>query len=78
VANSFVSLYYYLMVMRQMYLFGPAEGEKRMAVNPLLWVTSAALMFGVVFIGVWPTPVFKGAHEATEPLFEASAPSVSP
>lgn len=71
--NSFVSLYYYLMVMRQMYLFPPAEGERRFRVNPLLWVTSAGLMAAVVFIGLWPTPVFKGAHEATAPLFESSS-----
>jgi NADH-quinone oxidoreductase subunit N len=73
VANSFVSLYYYLMVMKQMYMFEPEEGEKRYRLNPVLWVTGSALMAGVIFIGVWPTPVFRGAHEATEPLFEASA-----
>ncbi|MFQ5380649.1 MAG: NADH-quinone oxidoreductase subunit N [Dehalococcoidia bacterium] len=70
--NSFVSLYYYLMVMRQMYLFEPAEGERRFRVNPLLATVSGALMLGVVLIGVWPTPVFKGAHEATAPLFETA------
>jgi NADH-quinone oxidoreductase subunit N len=69
--NSFISLYYYLMVMKQMYLFDPEEGDKRFRPSPLLTLTSGALLLGVVFIGIWPTPVFRGAHEATEPLFEA-------
>lgn len=69
-ANSFVSLYYYLMVMKQMYMFDPEEGERRSRMNPLLAVTSGALVLGVVFVGIWPTPLFKGAHEATAPLFE--------
>ena len=59
------------MVMKQMYLFDPEEGDKRFRPSPLLTLTSGALLLGVVFIGIWPTPVFRGAHEATEPLFEA-------
>jgi NADH-quinone oxidoreductase subunit N len=71
VLNSFISLYYYLMVLRQMYLFDPEAGMARFRINPVLWVTGAALMLGVIFIGVWPTPVFKAADHATQPLFEA-------
>lgn len=73
VLNSFISLYYYLMIIRQMYLFEPAEGVARFRPNPVLWVLGAGLMAGVVFIGVYPGPVFKGAERATEPLFAQGA-----
>jgi len=70
VLNSFISLYYYLMVMRQMYLFQPVEGMIRFRVTPVLWVTGAALMLGVVFIGVYPSPAFEAAERATERLYQ--------
>ncbi len=70
VLNSFISLYYYLMVLRQVFLFDPEDGLKRFAVNPLLRVTAAVLLVGVVFIGVFPRPLFDAADEATRPLFQ--------
>jgi NADH-quinone oxidoreductase subunit N len=73
VVNSFVSLYYYLMVMRQMYLFDPPEGLVRFRVNPVLWVVSAGLMAGVVAIGVYPGPFFEVAENATVPLYGAAS-----
>ncbi|MEO9256280.1 MAG: NADH-quinone oxidoreductase subunit N [Tepidiformaceae bacterium] len=73
VVNSFISLYYYLMIVRQMYLFDPAPGMKRFRVNPLMWGLGAALMLGVFFIGIYPGPVFKGASKAATPLFQIGA-----
>ena len=70
VLNSFISLYYYLMVIRQMYLFDPAAGMTRFKVNPLLGGMGVVLMLGVVFIGVYPGPAFKAAESAAKPLFE--------
>ncbi|MFN0094524.1 MAG: NADH-quinone oxidoreductase subunit N [Dehalococcoidia bacterium] len=72
VANSFVSLYYYLMVMRQMYMFDPPEGAKRFKVEPVLAVTAFVLVAGVVAIGVYPGPWFEAMEEATRPLFAAA------
>ena len=69
VLNSFISLYYYLMVLRQMYLFDPPEGIKRFRPNPLLTVLSGVTMLGVVFVGVYPAPLFEAADRATETLF---------
>ena len=69
VVNSFVSLYYYLMVLRQVYLFDPEDGLKRFKINPLLQLTATALLIGVIFIGVWPRPLFQAADDATAPLF---------
>jgi NADH-quinone oxidoreductase subunit N len=73
VINSFISLYYYLMIVRQMYLFDPIRGMKRFRVNPLMWGLGAALMIGVFFIGIYPGPVFKGATKAATPLFQIGA-----
>jgi NADH-quinone oxidoreductase subunit N len=70
VTNSFISLYYYLSIMRQMYLFEPAEGLLRFRVNPVLWATGGALMVGVLFIGIYPGPAFDMADRAAAPLFD--------
>ncbi len=73
VAGSFVSLYYYLMVIRQMYLFDPIEETKRVAISPVLWGLGVVLMIAVVAIGVYPTPLFEAADAAVEPLFQLGA-----
>ncbi|MCK9518854.1 MAG: NADH-quinone oxidoreductase subunit N [Dehalococcoidia bacterium] len=73
VVNSFISLYYYLMVMRQMYMFDPRPGLARFRVSPVLWVLGAGLLAGVLFIGVYPGPLFEGAERAAGPLFELGA-----
>lgn len=73
VLNSFISLYYYLMIVRQMYLFDPPHGLSRFKVNPLLWTVGSALMVGVLFIGIYPGPLFHGAAKAARPLFEQGA-----
>ena len=72
-ANSFVSLYYYLMVMRQMYLFDPPEGQTRFRPTPLLGALAGLLLLGVVFVGVYPQPLFEATDQAASALFEVSA-----
>ncbi len=73
VINSFVSLYYYLMIMRQMYMFDPPEGLTRFRVNPVLGALGGALMLGVLAIGIYPGPFFEAVEHATEPLYQAGA-----
>ncbi len=73
VAASFVSLYYYLMVMRQMYLFDPPEGATRFRVAPALWAAAAALMLATIFVGAYPQPLFDAADGAASALFEDGA-----
>ena len=72
VLNSFISLYYYLMVIRQMYLFDPVGDVARWKVSPVLWCLAAVLMVGVLFIGVYPGPVFELTERAAQPLFDAA------
>jgi len=69
VVNSFISLYYYLMVIRQMYLFDPVGDTRRWQPAPLLWGLSAVLLIGVVAIGVYPGPLFELSEQASRPLF---------
>jgi len=77
VVNSFISLYYYLMVVREMYLFDPDEDVKRFRVNPILAGLAGVLLLGVLFIGIYPGPVLKGASKASTPLFQLGADSGS-
>ena len=76
VLNSFISLYYYLMIIRQMYLFDPAPGMVRFRVNPVLWALGGALMLGVLFIGIYPGPLFHASAKAARPLFEQASTSL--
>lgn len=73
VVNSFISLYYYLMVMRQMFLFDPPAGLTRFRINPVMWGLGGALMLAVVAIGVYPGPFFEAVENATEPLYQQGA-----
>ncbi|MBA4181773.1 MAG: hypothetical protein C0506_14380 [Anaerolinea sp.] len=77
VLNSFISLYYYLMIVRQMYLFDPIPGMVRFRINPVMWVMSAGLMLGVLLIGIYPGPAFKAAENAAKPLFQQAEPGVA-
>ena len=74
VVNSFISLYYYLMVIRQMYLFDPVGDQKRWKVDPVLGGLGIALVLGVLFIGMYPGPAFSFSEDAANALFE-SAPA---
>ena len=73
VLNSFISLYYYLMVIRQMYLFDPEGDKTRWKVSPVLGALGVVLVVGVVFIGMYPGPAFTVSEEAAKPLFENAA-----
>lgn len=71
VLNSFISLYYYLMVIRQMYLFDPVGETARFRVQPVLWGLAAVLLLGILFIGIYPGPAFEASEQAARPLFQA-------
>jgi NADH-quinone oxidoreductase subunit N len=75
VLNSFISLYYYLMVIRQMYLFDPVGDSTRWKMNPVLGSLGVALVLGVLFIGMYPGPAFSFSEDAAKPLFETASAS---
>jgi NADH-quinone oxidoreductase subunit N len=75
VVNSFISLYYYLMIIRQMYLFDPVGDTVRWQVPRVLWGLTAVLVLGIVFIGVYPRPAFKLSEDAATPVFSEGVAS---
>ena len=71
VTASFVSLYYYLMVIKQMYLYEPEGPDRsRFAVPRPMALAIAVLVAGVFFLGLYPTPLFDVIHHSTAGLFE--------
>jgi len=69
VLNSFISLYYYLRVMRQMYLFDPPTDIKRFNPTPILAITAGLLLLAMLFIGIFPGPTFEAATNAIASLY---------
>ena len=71
--NSLVSLYYYLMVVRQMYM-QPAplsnSHPTRIAASPVILGVLVLMVLGVFFVGVYPSPVVDAATAATAALFQ--------
>jgi len=82
VIMSTVSLYYYLQVIRQMYVFEPAgqpdadsatvhpeHTELRWRVSPASYLATGVLLVGVVFVGIYATPLLTAADRAAAVLF---------
>ena len=69
VVNSMISLYYYLLVIKQLYLAGDKSPEARVRVPYFLTALVTVLTLGVFFVGIYPTPLAKGADKAAAPLF---------
>ena len=69
VLNSFISLYYYLRVMREMYLFDPPADIKRFNPTPILAITAGLLLLAMLFIGIFPGPTFEAATNAIASLY---------
>jgi NADH-quinone oxidoreductase subunit N len=75
VVNSFVSLYYYLLVIRQMYVGEPEEkGRLRVpfAANAVVLV----LVVGIFVVGLFPRPLFDAVDNATGAVFETAQTAV--
>jgi NADH-quinone oxidoreductase subunit N len=68
VVGSLVSLYYYLLVMKQMYMYDPPR-EGRVSVPAILSGTVAILMVAVIALGVYPTPLIEAADNAGRLIF---------
>jgi NADH-quinone oxidoreductase subunit N len=69
---SLVSLYYYLVVIREMYL-GKPETPTRFPVRWVEYGALFALVIGVLFIGIYPAPVFEAVDSSTAAVFQEVA-----
>jgi len=72
VTASFVSLYYYLMIIKQMYLYQP-EGEDTSRFRiPVPMMGALTVLTGSVFLlGLFPAPLFNAIDDSTGLLFAA-------
>jgi NADH-quinone oxidoreductase subunit N len=68
VVASFISLYYYLMVMKAMYVTH-AEVTSRVNVPLIMQGAVVVLALGVFFVGLYPQPVFDLTDSVTAVLF---------
>ncbi|MEX2228513.1 MAG: NADH-quinone oxidoreductase subunit N [Dehalococcoidia bacterium] len=69
VIMSVVSLYYYLNVIKQMYLYQPDGDASRWRLTPTGYLTTGVLTLGVVVIGVYAAPLYTMADRASRVLF---------
>ena len=65
---SLISLYYYLMVVRQLYI-EPAEDAVPIPVPRLTLGVLGALFAGMVVLGVYPAPLMRAVQHASDALF---------
>ena len=70
IVMSFVSLYYYLMVIRQMYI-EKAEDPPPIRVPRLTFGILGVLMVAMIFVGIYPAPVMEFIQSASETLFSS-------
>ena len=65
---SLISLYYYLMVVRQLYI-EPAEESTSIPVPRLTLGVLGALFAGMIVLGVYPAPLMRAVQHASDALF---------
>ena len=68
--TSLISLYYYLMVVRQMYI-EPAEDPTPIRVPRLTTGVLVVLLAGMVFVGVYPAPLMEAIQNASDVLMSS-------
>jgi NADH-quinone oxidoreductase subunit N len=71
-----VSLYYYLMVVRQMYI-ETGDDASPIRAPRLLAATLAALVLGVVAIGLYPAPLVDAVEAASRALLAGGGLSLA-
>ncbi len=65
---SLISLYYYLMVVRQLYI-EPARNSAPIPVPRLTLGVLGALFAGMIVLGVYPAPLMRAVQHASDALF---------
>jgi len=68
VVASLISLYYYLYVIREMYI-SPATDTRRLPVPAVMQAAVGILALGVLFVGLYPSPWFDITNSVSKVLF---------
>ena len=63
-----VSLYYYLLIIKQMYL-GEIKDQRPLEISPLARMALYACMAGILAVGIYPSPFLDMAMAASKILF---------
>ena len=71
VVMSFISLYYYLVVIKHMYI-GKAVESTRLSVSWIEYAVIGSLAIGVLFVGIYPQALFNAVEASTQFLYTAS------
>ena len=71
---SFVSLYYYLVVIRQLYI-EPPEDPAPLPVPKLTMGVLGLLLVGMVFVGVYPAPLMEAIQYASDVVLSSDGPA---
>ena len=71
VVMSFISLYYYLVVIKHMYI-GKASESTRLSVSWIEYAVIGSLAVGVLFVGIYPQALFNAVEASTQFLYTAS------
>jgi NADH-quinone oxidoreductase subunit N len=73
VVNSMISLYYYLLIIKQLYLGSEDSDRPRFSLSVIWNGVLGVGMLGIFFIGIWPFPLLKAADKAVSVIFTHSA-----
>ena len=65
---SFVSLYYYLLIIKEMYL-GEPEDKTPFPTPFVEFAALAVLVIGIFFVGLGPQPLYNAAEDSTAFIF---------
>jgi len=72
VLNAFVALYYYLSVIKYMYLYRPEDETSTIPVSRAAKVALGLTVFGIIYLGVIAAPAFEWTRAAGEAFFLGS------
>jgi NADH-quinone oxidoreductase subunit N len=68
VLSSFISLYYYLIVLKAAYI-DPTEQRARISIPMFTQAVAVVLTLGVFFVGLYPAPLFDVTDNVAKVLF---------
>ena len=72
VLNAFIGLYYYLSVVKYMYLYRSDDEEVRIPVSRAARVALALSVLGIIYLGVAASPAFEWTRQAGAAFFPFS------